>query len=418
MAKIKTIDAREILNAKGLPAIEVTILLDDGKVGIASPSTGENVGRYEAVALKDNDESRYEGQGVNKAIINIQNIIAPALIGREIGNQAEIDGIMISLDGTQNKAKLGANAMLAVSMAIAKAGAESSCLPLYLYLRQFVKTERGTLKIPIPIFEFATGGSGDGLSPDFHDYLVIPASSKTYQESIQIGEAIYKSLQKLIEVKYAKSRGYEEGYLPYLPTNKETFAFIQQAIENTYIKLGFDVFFGLNSRASMFFKDGKYKIKDSPTLLSSGNLINYYEKLNQDIHLLYLEDALDQDDWGGWTSIFEKLSKTVMIVGGDLISTSPYRLQMAIEKKAVNAVVVKPNQIGTVIESLVIAEAAKEMNLSLVVSHRSSETNDDFIADFSVAVSADYIKIGSLSKGENIAKYNRLLQIENQLKVL
>jgi enolase len=418
MAKIKAIDAREILNANGMPTIEASVYLDDGKIGTASYSTGKNASRFGAIELKDNDESRYEGQGVNKAIENIQNIITPALIGKEVENQAEIDGAMICLDGTQDKSRLGANAMYVVSMAVAKAGAESTNLPLYLHLRQFIKAGQDSLRVPVPIFDFATKGGNDGQSPDFSEFLVIPASSKTYQESIQIGEAIYKSLQQLIDIKYTKSRGYDEGYLPNLPTNKETFLLIQQAIENTFIKLGFDVFFGLNSRASMFFKDGKYKIKDSPSLLSSGNLISYYEKLNEDIHLLYLEDALDQDDWSGWASIFEKLSKTVMIAGGDLISTNPYRLQMAIEKKVVNAIVIKPNQIGTVIESLVIAEAAKEMGMSLIVSHRSSETNDDFIADFAVAVSADYIKIGSLSRGENIAKYNRLLQIENQLKVL
>jgi enolase len=418
MAKIKTIEAREILNAKGMPTIEATVFLDDGKTGTASCSTGGKAGSYEAIELKDEDKNRYEGQGVNKAIDNIKNIITPALIGKEVENQAEIDGVMIGLDGTQNKSKLGANAMLAVSTAIAKAGAESSALPLYLYLRQFIKKDHESLKIPVPIFDFTTTGNRSSQNPDFSEFLVIPASSKTYQESIQIGEAIYKSLRQLIDVKYAKSHDYEEGYLPNLSTSKDTFLLIQQAIGNTYIKLGFDVFFGLNSRASLFFKDGKYKIKDNISPLSSANLISYYEKLNEDVHLLYFEDPLNQDDWDGWASFFQKMSKAAMIVGGDLISTNPYRLQMAIEKKAVNSVVVKPNQIGTVIESLVIAEAAKETNLSLIVSHRSNETNDDFIADFSVAVSADYIKVGSLFGGENIAKYNRLLQIDNQLKIL
>jgi enolase len=418
MAKIKAIDAREILNAKGLPTIEATVFLNDGKVGTASCSTGGKTGNYEAVELKDNDKNRYEGQGVSKAVDNIKSIIAPALIGKEVEQQAEIDEIIINLDGTQNKSRLGANATLAASMAVAKAGAESSALPLYLYLRQFVKKEYETLKIPVPIFDFSVIGNNDSQNPNFSEFLIVPASSKTYQESIQIGETIYKSLQRLIDAKYVKSHDFEEGYLPNLPTNKEAFLLIQQAIANTSIKLGFDVFFGLNSRASMFFRDGKYKIKDSISPLSSENLISYYEKLNEDIHLLYLEDALDQDDWDGWTSLFEKLSKTVMIAGGDLISTNPFRLQTAIEKKAVNAIVIKPNQIGTIIESLVIAEAAKETNLSLIVSHRSNETNDDFIADLSVAVSADYIKIGSLSRGENIAKYNRLLQIDNQLKIL
>ena len=211
---------------------------------------------------------------------------------------------------------------------------------------------------------------------------------------------------------------YEEGFTPDLTTNKEAFSLIEQAIGNTYVKLGFDVFFGLNSRASSFFKNGNYHLKDSATALSSKDLISYYEELNRNIHLLYLEDPLYQDDWEGWTSLFEKLSGTTIVAGGDLIATNPYRLQMAIDKKAVNAIVVKPSQIGTVIESLAVAEAAKETGLKVTVSHRESETNDDFLSDFSVSVSADYIKIGSLARGENIAKYNRLLQIENQLKIL
>ncbi len=419
MAKIKTIEAYEILNAKGLPTIETTVVLSDGKTGVASCPTGEKVGHYEASDLKDSDDKRFEGQGVNKAISNIKNFIAPALIGKEAARQQEIDRIMIDLDGTQNKSRFGANAIFAVSMAVAKAGAESSVLPLFLYLRQFLKKDHEGLKIPVPIFNFINGGGGENRLADFYEFLIVPASSKSYLESIQIGEAIRKSLKQTIETKYAKSvDDYGEGFTPDLATNKEAFSLIQQAVESTYVKLGFDVFFGLNSRASAFFKNGKYHIKDNPTPISSNDLINYYVELNKNIHLLYVEDALDQDDWTGWSELYEKLSATTIIAGSDLIATNPYRLQMAIDKKTVNAIVIKPNQIGTVIESLAIAEVAKETGLKVIVSHRSNETNDDFIADFSVAVTTDYIKIGSLARGENIAKYNRLLQIDNQLKIL
>jgi len=419
MAKIKTIEASEVLNAKGFPTVEALVILSDGKVGVASCPTGENIGHYEAVNLRDNDENHSEGQGVNKAINNIRNVIAPQLIGKEVKHQSEIDKIMIDLDGTQNKSRLGANATLAVSMAVAKAGAESSVLPLYLYLRQFVKEDHGALKIPTPIFNLISGGNKSSHFANFYEFLVVPASAKPYLECIQIGEAIHKSLKQLVETKYARIfDDYEEGFSLDLTTNKEAFSLIQQAIESTYVKLGFDVFFGLNSRASTFFKNGRYRIIDNPMALSSGDLVNYYDQLNKDIHLLYLEDPLDQDDWDGWTLLFKKLSGTTVIAGGDLISTNPYRLQMAIDKKAVNAIVIKPNQIGTVIESLAIAEAARETGLKLIVSHRSSETNDDFLSDFSVAIAADYIKIGSIARGENIAKYNRLLQIENQLRIL
>lgn len=419
MAKIKAVGASEILNAKGLPTIEATVALSDGKIGTASCPSGGKIGNYEAVDLRDRNEAKFAGQGVSKAISNITNIIAPALIGKEAEHQQEIDRIMIDLDGTQNKARIGGNAMLAVSMAVAKAAAESSVLPLFLYLRQFVKKDNELLKIPIPIFNLINGRQLENRSSDFHEFLLVPASSKSYLESIQIGEIIRKSLKQLIETKYAKTlNDYEEGYNLDLTTNKETFYLIAQAIANTYVKLGFDAFFGLNSKASIFFRNGKYHIKDSPTALSAKDLIDYYEELSKNIHLLYMEDPLDLDDWDGWTELFRKLSNSTIIAGGDLTATNPFRLQMAIDKKTINAVVIKPSQIGTVIESLAISQVAKEAGLKIIVSHRSNETNDDFLSDFAVAIAADYIKLGSLSRGENIAKYNRLLQIENQLKIL
>lgn len=419
MVKIKEITAREILDAKGVPTVEATVILSDGKIGVASCPSGATIGNYEAMELKDHDEKRFEGQGVLKAIDNIKTIIAPGLIGKDAERQQEIDKLMIDFDGTQNKSRLGANAILSVSMAVAKAAAESSVLPLFLYLRQFLKKDHGLLKIPIPIFNFINGGKKENGMADFYEFLIIPASFKQYTESIQIGESIYKSLRQVLETKtLQKFSDYEEGFSPILDTNKDAFSLIKQAIENTDIRLGFDVFFGLNCRASNFFKNGKYYIKDNDSPLSSKDLVNYYEDLNKSIKLLYLEDGLGQDDWDGWEDLAGRLSQTTIIVGGDLMATNPYRLQMALDKKAINAIVIKPSQVGTVIESLAIAQAAKEMGLKIIVSHRSSETNDDFLSDFSVAVAADYIKIGSLTRGENIVKYNRLLQIDNHLKIL
>ncbi len=297
MAKIKIIEAQEILNAKGLPTIEATVVLGDGKIGTASCPTGEKISHYEAVDLKDNDANLFEGQGVSKAINNVRQIIAPALMGKEAEHQPEIDKIMIDRDGTQNKARLGANTILAVSMAVAKAAAESSVLPLFLYLRQFIKKDHEALRVPVPVFNLINGNHENRFA-DFHEFFIVPASSKPYLESIQIGEVIHKSLRQVIETKYAKSLDdYGEGFTPDLTTNKEAFSLIQQAIGNTPIKLGFDVFFGLDSRASTFFRDGKYHIKDNPAGLSSRDLISYYEELNRDTHLLYIEDPLDQDDW-------------------------------------------------------------------------------------------------------------------------
>jgi len=408
MAKIKEITSREVLNAKGLPTIEASVVLNDGKIGVASCPTGEVISNYEALEIKD----------PIVAINNINTTIGPILIGKDALHQQEIDKAMIDLDGTQNKSRLGANAMLSVSMAVAKAAAESSVLPLFLYLRQFVKKGDDLLKIPTPIFNLIKGGK-DTLGGDFSEYFVIPASSKPYIECIQMGENIYKSLRQFLQTKNSQMVGeYNEGFSPNISSNKEAFSFIQKATEDAKIRLGFDAFLGLDSRASLFFKDGKYKILESPTPLSSKDMVDYYDELNKNIHLLYLEDALAQDDWEGWTLLFEKLSKTTIIAGGDLTATNPYRMQMALDKKTINGIVIKPSQVGTVIESLAITQAAKETGLKIIVSHRSNETNDDFLSDFAVAVSADYIKIGSLSRGENIAKYNRLLQIENQLKIL
>jgi len=408
MAKIKEVTAREILNAKGLSTIEATVVLNDGKVGVASCPTGDVIGNYEALTIKD----------TLTAINNIHKAIAPVLLNKDAERQQEIDKAMIDLDGTQNKSRLGANAMLSVSMAVAKAAAESSVLPLFLYLRQFVQKGHSLLKIPIPIFNLIKEVRKDSGFGDFYEFLVVPASSKSYIECIQIGENIYRSLKQFLQKKNSEIGDYDEGFSPTLSSNKEAFSYIQKAADDVQVRLGFDVFLGLDSRASLFFKNGKYRIKDSPTPLSSKDLVNYYEELNKNIHLLYLEDPLDQNDWDGWKLLFEKLSPTTMIVGGDLTATNPYRLQMALDKQTINGIVIKPSQVGTVIESLAIAQAAKETGLKIIVSHRSNETNDDFLSDFSVAVSADYIKIGSLSRGENVAKYNRLLQIENQLKIL
>lgn len=420
MAKIKAIEAREVLNARGFSTIEATVVLNDGKIGITSCPIREQIGSNEAINLKNNDVNRLGNQDINKAIGNIKNVIAPLFIGKEAEHQPEIDKIMIDLDGTQDKSRLGANVMFAISMAVAKAAAESSCLPLFIYLRQFMKKDSEPLKIPTPIFNCINGKDSGSILAYFHEFLIIPASSKSYLECIRIGEEITKLLRKIIGTKYVMTadNDYGEGFTPNLNTNIEAFSLIKQAIEISSLKLGFDVFFGLNSKASIFFKDKKYNIKDNPKALSSKDMINYYVELNKSIHLLYLEDPLDKDDWGGWASIFEKMSDTTIIVGDDLIAMNPNKLRTAIDKKTVNAVIIKPNQIGTVTESLSIVQVAKEAGLKIVVCHRANETNDDYLSDFSVAVIADYIKIGSLLRGENIAKYNRLLQIDNQLKIL
>lgn len=419
MAKIKQITAREILNAKGLPTIETTVILNDGKTGKASVPSGTSVGNYEASELRDHDDKHFQGNGVLKAISNVQDLIAPGILGMDVIKQQEIDKKMIELDGTQNKGRLGANAILSVSMAVAKAAAKSNMLPTFLYLREFVKRENIPIKIPTPAFNILNGGKHAGDNTNFQEYMVIPASSKSYSESLDMALTLYNSLRKVLEQNnFATLVGDEGGYAPKLQTNKDGLDLLKQAIEATSFRYGFDVFLGLDVAATNFFLEGKYHIKDKTMPLSSDALIEYYEELNKEFHLLYLEDPLAQDDWNGWSKIYSSVSQQTLIVGDDLTATNPYRLQMALDKKTITGIIIKPNQIGTVIEAMAVVEIARQAGLKIIVSHRSGETNDDFIADFAVAVSADYVKFGAPVRGERVAKYNRLLEIEKEIKAL
>jgi enolase len=419
MAKIKQISAREILNAKGNPTVETTVILSDGATGIASSPTGTSVGKYEAVDLKDNDQSRYQGLGVLNAIMNIDKLIAPNLIGMDASRQQEIDKKMIDLDATPNKSRLGANATLSVSMAVAKASARSSVLPLFLYLREFIKKESLPLKIPTPLFNLINGGKHAEDNFDFQEFLVIPATSKSYEESLKMATDIYNSLRKNIETNNLSTLvGDEGGFSPKLATNQDALLLLKRSIDSINLRVGFDVFFGLDTASNSFYSQNEYHIKDKTSSLSAKDLIAFYKILNEQYHFLYLEDGLAEDDWDNWSELCKELSSQTLIVGDDLTATNPYRLQNALAKKAITGIVIKPNQIGTVIEALAVVEMARQAGLKITVAHRSGETNDDFIADFAVAVSADYVKFGAPVRGERVAKYNRLLQIQNQLKAL
>ena len=419
MAKIKQISAREILNAKGNPTVEATVILSDGATGIASSPTGTSVGKYEAVDLKDNDQSRYQGLGVLNAIMNIDKLIAPNLIGMDASRQQEIDKKMIDLDGTQNKARLGANATLSVSMAVAKASARSSVLPLFLYLREFIKKENLPLKIPTPLFNLINGGKHAEDNFDFQEFLIIPATSKPYEESLRMATDIYNSLRKNIETNNLSTLvGDEGGFSPKLATNQDALLLLKRSIESINLRVGFDVFFGLDTASNSFYSQNSYHLKDKSSSLSAKDLIAFYKMLNEQYHFLYLEDGLSEDDFDGWGELCKELSSETLIVGDDLTATNPYRLQTALAKKAITGIIIKPNQIGTVIEALAVVEMARQAGLKIAVAHRSGETNDDFIADFAVAASADYVKFGAPVRGERVAKYNRLLQIQSQLKAL
>jgi enolase len=416
VVKIKQILSREILNSKGNPTLETTVILSDGKTGTASCPSGTSTGSYEASEIKDNDDKRYAGKGVLKAIKNVNEIISPALAGIDITSQTEIDKKMIELDGTQNKGKLGANAILSVSMACCKAAAKSSVLPLYLYLREYVKKDGLSLTIPTPLFNLLNGGLHADMNFDFQEFIVIPASSKKFEVSLQIGVTIYNAMRQLLKTDNLSTLvGDEGGFSPKLSTNADGLLLLKRAIESASYKLGFDVFIGLDAAATSLYQQRRYQIKDRNQPLSSDELVSFYKEQSKDFHFLYLEDPVAEDDWDGWQLISQEMSQETLIVGDDVTVTNPYRLQMALDKKAITGIIIKPNQIGTVIEALAVVGVAREAGLKIIVSHRSGETNDDFIADFAVAVSADYCKFGAPARGERVTKYNRLLQIEEQL---
>lgn len=419
MAKIKQIIATEILDSRGNPTIETTVILQDGALGTAAVPSGASVSSYEAVELRDHDEGRFHGLGVLKAINNIDNVIAPALDSMDASKQADIDKRMIELDGTQNKSKLGGNAILSVSMAVAKAAAKSAVLPTFLYLRQFLKLDHLSLKIPTPIFNILNGGMHAGGNTDFQEYIIIPASSLNYQQGLEMGVGIYTSLKTTLRSKGLSTLvGDEGGFSPSLSNNTEAFELIKIATTQTAYRFGYDVFLGADIAASTFFEKGQYNLREKTGGMSSKELTTYYLQLLKQYPLLYLEDPFSEDDWDGWVEFATSAPADTLLAGDDLISTNPYRLQMAIEKKVIGAVIIKPNQIGTVIEALAVVEVAKSAGMKVVVSHRSGETDDDFIADFAVAVSADYAKFGAPARGERVAKYNRFIHIEKQLKSL
>lgn len=415
MAQIQSIIAREILDSKANPTVEVTVTLDNGSVGTAACPSGTSVGKYEAVELRDGDTKRYDGKGVLKAIENIHTLISPKLIGLEAAEQQEIDRRMIELDGTPNKEHLGANATLAVSMATTKAAAAATQQPLYAYLKTLIP-DQTPLKIPVPMFNVINGGKHAGNNLDIQEFLAIPATFKSFSESLEIGVMIYNNLKKALSKNFLSTLiGDEGGFAPALATNQDALSLISQAIDMADLRLGYDIFTGMDCASDTFFVDGNYKLKDRQTALSANELSSYYDELVRKFNILYLEDGCAEDDLAGWRLLNERIAHTCLIVGDDLTATNPGRLQLALDKKAITGIIIKPNQIGTVMETLAVVEMAREAGLKIIVSHRSGETNDDFIADFGVAVSADYMKCGAPARGERVAKYNRLLAIEKEL---
>lgn len=417
-SKIYSIKAREILDSRGNPTVETMVVLESGYRATAGVPSGASVGTYEAHELRDRDEKRFNGMGVLTAVNNVNSVIAPRLLGLDCHNQGLVDTTMIQLDGTPKKEKLGANAILSVSLAAAAASAAQLNLPLYAYLNTLFTSLYPTKiqKIPTPLFNMINGGKHGAGNLDFQEFHVIPATSKPYHTAIQIGAEVYRSVKNILVYRNAiHSVGDEGGFAPNLFTNADALEVLMEAVRATPYHFGLDVFFGLDVAANHFKVDGGYHIKDKPAALSSKDFVAYLKTLHEKYRLLLLEDALGEDEWDLWVGLTADLGKEVLIVGDDLLVTNPDRLSRAIKDKACQALLAKPNQIGTLSEFFMVIATAKKNNFTCIVSHRSGETNDTLIADIGVAVQADYVKFGAPARGERVAKYNRLLQIENEL---
>lgn len=415
MPKIARIIAREILDSRAVPTIEVSVLTDSGAFGTASVPSGASTGSSEDVELRDNDPQRYHGKGVLKAIANIHDVIAPKLIGLDISGQEKIDQVMLDLDGTPNQKKLGANSILSVSIACLKASANSYKMPLFKYISTRYRPNQ-PLRIPGPLFNLINGGKHGAGNLDFQEFHVIPSTRLSFSDALRAGAETWTNLKtELIHRNAIHSVGDEGGFAPNLFTNADALELMSLVIKNSPYRLGQDIFLGLDIAADTFYKDGKYNIKDSPKSLSKTELSDFYLGLVKDYGLLGIEDPLEQEDWNGWTELAHKLPSSVMLIGDDLITTNPKRLQKAIDNKSCNAVIVKPTQAGTVTETIEVMKLAVANNITTIASHRSGETNDFFIADFAVGMGANYAKFGAPDRGERVAKYNRLLEIESYL---
>lgn len=415
MAKIEKVIASEILDTRANPTIETLIVLSDGISSISSVPSGVSRGTYEVSEIRDGDNTRYKGKGVLKAIQSVNSILGPAIIGMDAANQQEIDRKMIEMDGTQNKSSLGGNAILSISQAVAKAGAKSSLLPLSMYLKQFLSSPTEGHKIPTPLFNMMEGGRHADNGVNFQEFLVIPASSYNFTESMKIGIDIYNAIKDYLRgANLATTVADESGFAPDFATNLDVLKTLKSAIETTAYNFSKDVFLGIDCAANTFVNNRKYSLKDRSGQIGSDELLAFYKSIVSEFSIIYLEDPYAEDDWDAWRSIYNDLGSSSLIVGDDLVSTNPYRLQMALNNNVTNSITIKPTQIGTVTEALAVVEIAKYKNLKVIVSHRSGETSDDFIADFAVGAGADYVKFGAPAH-ERIAKYNRLFTIEREL---
>lgn len=413
MSVIMGVYAREILDSRGNPTIEVEVYLEDGTMGRAGIPSGASTGAFEAVELRDGDKSRYLGKGVLTAVNNVNEIIAPEVVGMNVFDQVEIDNLMIALDGTPNKAKLGANAILGVSMAVAKAAAESLGIPLYQYIGG---TNAKTL--PVPMMNILNGGSHADNNVDVQEFMVMPVGATSFKEALRTGAEIYHNLKSVLTKKnLATGVGDEGGFAPNLGSNEEAIQVILEAIEKAGYKAGVDVMIALDVAATELWngETKKYDLAGEGKSLTSEEMVAYYEYLVDKYPIISIEDGLDEEDWAGWKMLTDKLGGKIQIVGDDLFVTNTERLAKGIQSGTANSILVKLNQIGSITETLDAIEMAKRAGYTTVISHRSGETSDSTIADIAVAVNSGQIKTGAPARIDRVEKYNQLLRIEEML---
>ena len=408
MSEIIDVMAREILDSRGNPTVEVDVLLETGIIGTASDPSGASTGKREALELRDKD-SRYMGMGVRKAVKNVNEKITPRILGLEVSDQVYIDNVMIELDGTKNKSKLGANAILGVSLAVARAAAIESELPLYRYIGGVSARE-----LPLPMMNILNGGAHADNNLDIQEFMIMPAGAPNFSDALRMGAEVFHCLKSILKSKgLSTSVGDEGGFAPSLKSNEEAIVLIIQAIKKAGYKIGKDLLLALDVASSELYKNGKYRFEGKA--VTSSYLIDYYSKLIDKYPVISIEDGLAENDWKGWEAMTRKLGAGVQIVGDDIFVTNPEIFSKGIKKGIGNSILIKLNQIGTLTETLEAIEMAKRAGYTAVVSHRSGETADSTIADLAVAMNTGQIKTGSLSRSDRVAKYNRLLRIEEEL---
>ncbi len=411
MAMITEVYAREILDSRGNPTVEVEVILEDGAVGRAAVPSGASTGVHEAVELRDGDKERYLGKGVTKAVDNVNDIIAEALIGLEATRQTEIDELLVRLDGTPNKGRLGANAILGVSMAVARAAASSVGLPLYLYLGGVAAKE-----LPVPMMNILNGGEHADNNVDIQEFMIMPVGAKSFSEALRMNAEIYHNLKALLKEKgLSTALGDEGGFAPNLKNNAEAIEVILEAVVKAGYKPEKDIVIALDVASSEMYKDGKYHLEGEGVVKTSEEMVDYLADLCEKYPIISIEDGLAEDDWAGWKLLTKKIGKKVQLVGDDLFVTNEERLVQGINKGVANAILIKVNQIGTLTETFNAIETAKRAGYTCIISHRSGETEDTTLADIAVAVNAGQIKTGAPARTDRVAKYNQLLRIEEDL---